>query len=134
LPDVEVLRIFLDAAASVSSVPASVGQIVEVVLTVTNSGMWDATGLLPSMVLMSGSGYVAWRSGPIPAGPLTVTKGSPQSFTWTYTVTGVGFVEFRARVDGYLDSSADAIAGAAEVSMTTLAAAHLEGVVSRIEV
>jgi hypothetical protein len=90
----------LRGSLAVTPRAALLGAWADVVLTVTNAGNTDVTGVLPSISITSGTAFVAWRAGPVPAGPVTLPGRASQSFTWTYSASGVGVAGFSASVTG----------------------------------
>ncbi len=92
------LATFAELFAALSVTPGTVveGDLVEVVLTVTNTGGEDAINVLPSLEINAGAGNVTLQAGPSPTGPLTITANSSATFTWIYSTTGPGTVDFTA--------------------------------------
>ncbi|MEK7477699.1 MAG: IPT/TIG domain-containing protein, partial [Candidatus Coatesbacteria bacterium] len=86
------------AAAAASASVLSVGGTGTVTLTVTNTGGADATGVIPEL-LAQGAG-VTVTTGPTPAGPVTIGAGGNQTFSWTWSVSGMGWVSFTASAGG----------------------------------
>ena len=66
-------------------------------LEVTNSGQADATGVTPSITLISGTGSVLLVVTPPAA---TVPGGGSMTFSYTYQATGVGTIQFTGQGDG----------------------------------
>jgi len=100
---------------------SSPGTTVEVVLSVTNTGNANATGVTASVQANAGAGAVEWRAGPAPAGPVTLAaNGGAQKFTWTYSLTASADIEFTATVSGIDAGSGSPISaiGAAPLTST----------------
>src|SRR6185436_7781514 len=70
------------ARLSVSPRTSVIGQVVTVVITVTNTGGM-ATGVLPAIQVWQGAAALVPVSGPLPAGPVSIPYLAQQSFTWT---------------------------------------------------
>ncbi len=91
----------LSGALAVTPNPASIGVTVQVVLSVTNTGTANATGVMPALQINAGGSAVAYRTGPLPGGPVTLASGGgSQKFTWTYSVTGAAVIEFTGTASG----------------------------------
>lgn len=90
----------LAVALAASNNPASVGQVVRVNLTVSNTGSTTAVAVSSTMLIASGAGLVGLISGPVPSGTLVIQAGASTVFVWTYTTTGVGTVDFSATAAG----------------------------------
>ena len=65
-----------------------------------NTGLVSVTGLYPAIQANEGSGLIALRGGPEPAGPVTLAAGASQAFVWTYLVNGAGTVSLTATATG----------------------------------
>src|SRR5439155_1340158 len=72
-PGVIVGQAFLSARVTCVPGPARVGQQIQVRLTVTNTGGSTASGVLPSLQSIGGTGAVAFVGGPVPTGPLSLS-------------------------------------------------------------
>ncbi len=90
----------LSRAIAVMAPQASVGQWITVVLTVTNTGQGVVNAMTPMIQINRGSALVVPEGTVTPAGPLTLGAGAAQSFTWTYSVSGIGTVSFTATAIG----------------------------------
>jgi hypothetical protein len=112
------------AAAVSSPATTTIGQIVPVVLTVTNTGGADADGVVPSITENVGGAFVQALTGPNPAGPVTLVPGMAQSFTWTFSATGSGAVTFSATGSGTACGGVT-IAGQGTATMTSFSPAIL---------
>ena len=84
----------LTAVIAAAPATVSVGQSITVTLTVTNSTNAAATGVVPSVPVVTGSATVAVPSGPLPASIATLAPGASGTFTWTYRPTGAGSLAF----------------------------------------
>lgn len=104
LPTLDVagasVAILAELAATLRVIPrqAAVGQWVTVVLTVTNNGTNSVTTVMPA--LAASGAVMAWETGPIPTGPVTIAAGGLQTFTWTYSVSGSGVARFTGTATG----------------------------------
>src|SRR6185503_19429461 len=88
------------AAQAAAPTVVSTGQWFDVVLTVTNTGEADVTGVVPSIRVAPGTVLVAAQGTVNPAGPLTIAGGASQTFVWTYSASGAGAVVFSATASG----------------------------------
>jgi len=88
-------------SATISVYPATVqlGDTFEVVLSVTNTGGADASGVEATMWVDSGASLIEIVSGPDPT-PVTLTPGSSAYFTWTWKAMGNGIATFTATATG----------------------------------
>jgi len=78
---------------------AALGRTFEVRLTVSNSGNADVD--LDAPVLgMGGTGNVQYRGGPVPAGPVVLSPGGSETFTWSFSATGSGSMCFTLSATG----------------------------------
>ncbi|MEK7765136.1 MAG: NHL repeat-containing protein, partial [bacterium] len=91
-----VTPLILAASVTISPATAVVGQAVQVVLTVTNTGADLVTGLVPTLDLNTGGGNLILVSGPVPAGPVALALDAAQSFVWTFSAAGAGGVGLTA--------------------------------------
>jgi hypothetical protein len=118
----------LSAKAVVAPATVSAGQWMSIVLNVSNTGDVPATGVSATLFAVGGTAGVAWESGPIPAGPVTIFGGSSQAFTWTYSTSGSGGASFSASVTGTDSCSGQpriaggAVAGTVQVPASLAAA------------
>lgn len=78
--------------ASIAAAPArvSVGQSFTVTLTVTNPTAAAATGVAPSIPVVTGTATVSVPTGPVPASIPKLAPGASGTFAWTYRTTGAG--------------------------------------------
>ena len=85
------------------SVPATaeVGQVLTVILTVTNNGTSDLTTVWPTGMTIGGTANIQGATSP--ATPVSLAMGSSVSFTWTYDVLGAGTASFT--VAGHSDQA-----------------------------
>ncbi|MEK7477444.1 MAG: hypothetical protein AAB152_17620 [Candidatus Coatesbacteria bacterium] len=116
---------YLAAAVSLSPSPALSGQWVQVVLTVTNTGTLNANGVTPSIQVNSGAGLVVYETGPLPAGPLVLAPGASQSFTWTYSASGIGSVNLTATGSGTDSGTGSPVFSAATRALSIVPPAQL---------
>jgi len=81
--------------------PAEVssGQWMKAFLTVTNTGESRVTGITGALTASPGTMAVL-KSGPIPAGPVPLSPGASQTFTWTYSMSGTGSLSFSSTATG----------------------------------
>jgi len=90
---------------------ASSGQWMNVYLTVTNTGGSSVSGVAAVQSASPGA-MVVLESGPTPTGPLSLSGGASQSFTWTYSVSGTGLLSFSATVSGQVCGVSPVLAAA----------------------
>lgn len=93
-------RAVLAASLLVSPANAETGTSVRVVLSVTNTGGFPATGVVPAIEAVAGGGLAVDLAGPEPAGPVTLGPQGRACFTWTYSITGAGTIVFSATAAG----------------------------------
>jgi uncharacterized repeat protein (TIGR01451 family) len=80
--------------------PASVGQQITVIMTVTNTGSATAINVSPfSFSLLLGTGSAFMVSGPIPFS-VVLPAGTSQNFTWVFDAAGTGSVCFSGSAQG----------------------------------
>jgi len=91
------------------------GTWVTVMLTVTNTGANEATGVSPRWVQTGGSGVAVYATGPSPAGPVSLIPGADTTFTWTLSVSGSGLVNLLLSATGF--SCATQVMGSAPVGL-----------------
>ena len=99
------------------SIPATVispGTLFTVTMNVTNSGGAIANGVAPSVLTLSGTGAATFASGPSPASR-TLVGGTSGSFSWTYTATTDGTIQFSGSASG-TDANTGAPIASAPVS------------------
>ena len=89
------------------------GQWITVTLTVTSTGGAEVSGTGVALAVEEGMGMV--MSGPVPAQAVTIAAGSAQTFSWTYSVSGIGTHKFRVTAIGV--ECGVSIARAASTSM-----------------
>ena len=89
-------------AASLAIIPSLRGieQWVEARLTVTNVGGEYANTVTGTMGASSGATLVSFISGPSPSAPVILAPGAHQTFAWTWSVSGLGTVDFDASAMG----------------------------------
>ncbi|MEK7474451.1 MAG: SBBP repeat-containing protein, partial [Candidatus Coatesbacteria bacterium] len=78
----------------------TLGQVFTVSLTVTNTGGAVVNNLTATVFVGPGAARVIRKSGPLPAGPVSVAGGGAQTFVWTYSATATGAVTFTATAAG----------------------------------
>jgi len=85
-----------------SGIPSqvSIGQIITLVLGVTNNGLLDATNTTATAYVNAGasSGSAQLLSGPIPVTRTILANGGYGVFTWTFSAAGSGNVVFTGKV------------------------------------
>ena len=86
------------AASASAPEQVSVGQWITVKLTVTSTGGAEVSGTGVALAVEEGMGMV--MSGPVPAEAVTIAAGSAQTFSWTYSVSGIGTHKFRVTAIG----------------------------------
>jgi hypothetical protein len=115
----------LAAALAITPTPAAIGQMVQVALTVTNTGVGIATQVMPPLGVGSGNPLISVVSGPLPSGPLALAPGGATTFTWTFSVTGVGTLILTATVTGVDSASGTALTASGTAAATLVAPAQL---------
>lgn len=117
----------LNASATLLPGQVSTGQWFTLALTVTNTGQASATLVTPALVDGSGA-LLTYRTGPTPAGPVTLTGGGAQTFKWTYSPDGAGALFFSLSAAG-LDANTGAIifAGRTITGLAQIRAALVAG-------
>ncbi|HRU39043.1 MAG TPA: hypothetical protein P5511_04140, partial [Candidatus Goldiibacteriota bacterium] len=75
-----------------SPAQVSIGQVITVIMRVTNNGLADALSVTPSVSAYLGN--VLQTSGPVPAIADIPSNGGVRQFTWTYTAYGAGNAAF----------------------------------------
>ena len=93
------LSAVLTAASGAPSL-AAVGTWMTVSLTVTNTGLLPATGVMPVVSVGPGGGAVVPKTGPSPPGPVAIPPGGAQTFSWTFSASGAGSVTFTMTAAG----------------------------------
>ncbi len=116
----------LDAALAVSPTPAIVGQWVQVTLTVTNTGGVNANTVSPALQINSGGALVGAQGVVSPSGPLTLTPGGTQTFTWTYSVSGAGTVSFTGTASGSDSGTGNPVSASSSAVLITLQPSMLD--------
>jgi hypothetical protein len=109
---------------------ASVGQWVQVTLTVTNTGGFNATGVSPAIQVNTASALVALQGTVTPPGPVLLAPGGCQGFTWTFSVSGAGLVGFTATASGTDAGTGNPVLGAVTESLGTVAGGLLSAAMS----
>jgi hypothetical protein len=107
----------LQSCLTFSSANPEPGQLIQVRLTVTNSGDADASGIDPGIEINLGSTLVTYVSGPAPPGPASLSAGSSVTFSWTYSINGPGTVTFTASAEGADSSSLEPVSTASSGSI-----------------
>ena len=85
---------------------AQVGQLVNLVLTVSSTGVNSFNYVNPTLTITSGSECVQLTYYSTPGGSVFIAAGTMQNFYWTYSVTGRGEVHFTGIASGYINSVA----------------------------
>jgi uncharacterized repeat protein (TIGR01451 family) len=79
--------------------PANVGQMITVIMTVTNVGQASAINVSPSSFMIPGTGWAVFISGPAP--PFAnIAGGMAQNFTWTFSAAATGIISFSGNASG----------------------------------
>jgi len=91
----------ISCTLTISPSSQHVGRWFTATLTVGNPGEFVLASLLPSLWTDSGAGLVNVISGPVPSGTPYLPPGWTQTFTWTFSASGVGTAGFTATVTGY---------------------------------
>lgn len=92
--------------ASLELVPASstIGQQVDLRMSVRNAGSEPFVGIAPGPLVAEGTAAYQLSSGPTPA-PVRLAPGESAEFTWTLTPTSAGELRFAATATGTGESS-----------------------------
>jgi DNA-binding beta-propeller fold protein YncE len=80
----------LQAWLTASVAPARLGDLVDLTLSVSNTGGCDVTGVTGALTFTSGAAAMVLMAGPTPPGPVAVAPGALQTFVWTYSAAGIG--------------------------------------------
>jgi hypothetical protein len=91
-------------AAQLSASPAQVsaGQVINIIMTVTNNGQADALNVLPVTPSASAAGTAIVFASPAAA---TIPGGGSATFAWSYTAQGSGTVTFTSTAYGTDENS-----------------------------
>ncbi len=65
-----------------------------------NIGGLDVNGVKAGGYLTAGKTLADLQTGPVPAGPLAIPKGSSEAFTWTYLAKNAGLLKFTLTAAG----------------------------------
>lgn len=123
---VEAGTLVLSAGMDMSPRPVPMGTSLQVVLTVTNSGAGQVTGLSPSLSVVSGASLVGLSTGPVPPTVASLSPGAAATFTWTFNAYAAGMVTLSATVTGTDADTGGPVVGMACTSGTVEEEAHLE--------
>ena len=82
--------------ASLDAIPTTVslGQSIAVTMRVTNTSEATATGVMPSLLTLGGTGSAGLVSGPSPASVGVLAGGAVVTFTWVYAGASSGTVNW----------------------------------------
>ncbi|MEK7477648.1 MAG: hypothetical protein AAB152_18670 [Candidatus Coatesbacteria bacterium] len=100
-------------------------QLVTVELTVTNTGGATVNTVAPALQVNRGAGVLTLLSGPVPAGPVSIASGLSQTFVWTYTASGAGWLSFTGTGTGVDTAGGGTVGAAASASATMQTGANL---------
>ncbi len=117
----------LTAGLAAGPPEVDVGQTMHVTMTVTNGGQAAALGVAPSPLTVGGGGAAALAAGPVPTSA-DVAGGDAVAFTWTYTATAPGPVNWSGNATGTDANSCASVSSAGTTSNDVLVAAGLAGV------
>jgi len=120
----------LAAAGSMATV-VSVGQVLTIAFTVTNTGGAEVVNVLPALAAGPGGSLITGTAGASPAGPVTIPVGGSQTFAWTRTTVGSGTVVFTITAAGTACGGVPVL-GTAQVSSMVLSPAQLKASVARL--
>ncbi|MGC9399078.1 MAG: Calx-beta domain-containing protein [Anaerolineae bacterium] len=97
--------------------PSSIvlGAPLTVTLHVTNTGGAAAVNVTPSPLIVNGTGSVTLTDGPSPPTVATLPGGASTAFTWTYTATGIGSVDWTGHATA-MDANACTLLASAEAT------------------
>ncbi len=105
----------LTVSLSAAPLAADIGDPITVTMVVTNSGQAAAQNVTPSILTLGGTGSAAPVSGPAPAFA-NIPGGGTLSFTWVYTGTAIGTVNWTGSASG---SDANSCASVSSASATS---------------
>ncbi len=110
----------------------SVGQLTTIALTVTNAGQVHANGVTPVSVLQEHFGAAIFNieSPASPPGPVVLQPGQGQTFLWTYSPVGTGFIEVSGTATGTDSGVGTALASGGTISTTAVLPAGLKAAAS----
>jgi len=115
----------LAASLTAGPDPAATGEWIRAVLTVTNTGEETAAAVAPALQVNAGGALLVPQGAVTPAGPVTIPAGGAQSFTWTYSVSGSGNLDFTGSATGTAALSGHAVLGVASRAAVTRVRAGL---------
>lgn len=95
------------------------GQWITVSLTITDTGVSGASGLMPALELNSGSSLVTQEGLCAPAGPQVIAASGAITFVWTLSVDGAGTLGLTATVSGGDPCSATTLSVSASAQFRT---------------
>ncbi len=95
------------------------GQVISVTMRVTNAGQTAATGVFPSVLTLGGTGSAMRALGPSPS-TADVAAGEAVTFTWLYTATSFGTVNWTGNVTGTDGNDCAAVSSPAATSNDVL--------------
>ncbi|MEK7477438.1 MAG: hypothetical protein AAB152_17590 [Candidatus Coatesbacteria bacterium] len=110
----------LSATIVVSPSAVETGMTVRTRLDVTNSGAFDATGVVPALDVNLGAAIATLAGGPTPAGPVTIPAGSTRSFTWTWSLAAPGTLAVTATASGTSGGTGAAVLVGRSVSLQVM--------------
>lgn len=97
----------IEAAVSVNPGVVCLGGSIEVVMTVSNTGVGGASVMGATLSIDAGESLVSLVSGPV--GTVGIAAGAMQNFTWVFTSVSGGVVGFTATVLGTDDGTSGGI-------------------------
>jgi uncharacterized repeat protein (TIGR01451 family) len=105
----------LSASLSAAPLAADVGDPITVTMAVTNSGQADAQNVTPSTLTLGGTGSAVLVSGPTPPSA-DISGGGTASFTWVYSGTATGTVNWTGSASGSDVNSCTPVSSAPAIS------------------
>ena len=107
----------LTASLSGNPNPVNVGEPITVTMRVTNTGQANALAVSPSALTPAGIGSVILAFGPSPTSVVRLSAGGLVTFTWRYTATSPGNVNWTGAISGS-DAAICAIVSTGAVTTT----------------
>lgn len=109
----------LSSTISVTPSMVNTGSTITVKMTVTNVGEASASSVVPSALTVGGTGGATLSSGPSPASANISENGGSQIFTWTYTASSAGTINFTGNATGNNDGIPPPLTVSSQVSSSS---------------
>lgn len=120
----------LVSRVSFQTTSVSLGQAFSAILSVSNTGCGAALNLMPDLSRIAGGGNVVLVSGPSPGSTTYLGQGESFTFTWTYSATAVGVVNFSGTVTGWDPGLSATVMAASTGSVLIQTPAGLTGAIA----